>query len=263
MPSFRLIPLLLLLIAANARGADWAPTWTAGPPDDARALFYAKRTAVRASDGQALTAHLAFFSSPAYRLKVVDLGAGKEPKYATLTEAFRAEGCLAGVNGGFFHADWRPVGLMVSDQGRTNALERTKLLSGLIYSDAHGVHLLRRGLFRDHAGITALLQTGPYLVDAGRGVRGLSRSKPDPRTFIATDWRGHWVLGATASALSLAELADALASPGALTAWRIDRAINLDGGSSTGFFFDRSDGERPVVLKPWKRVRNLLGVAKR
>jgi len=94
-------------------------------------------------------------------------------------------------------------------------------------------------------------------------VRGLSASDPNRRTFIATDWRGHWVLGATLSPLSLADLAECLASPGALTPWRVDRALNLDGGSSTGFFFGGQIGRAEALLHPGKRVRNLLGVVPR
>jgi hypothetical protein len=63
--------------------------------------------------------------------------------------------------------------------------------------------------------------------------------------------------------VTLAELAESLASPGALTGWRVDRAINLDGGSSTGFFFDRGVGDAAITLNPWKRVRNLLCVIPR
>jgi hypothetical protein len=133
----------------------------------------------------------------------------------------------------------------------------------VIYSDGGGIHLVRRAQFQDHPGINALLQTGPYLVEAGQTVPGLSTSDPRRRTFIATDWRGRWVLGATLSPITLAELAECLAAPGALTSWRIDRAINLDGGSSTGFFFDRKAGKAPAALHPQKRVRNLLGIAPR
>jgi hypothetical protein len=94
-------------------------------------------------------------------------------------------------------------------------------------------------------------------------VRGLSDADARRRTFIATDWRGHWVLGATLSRLTLADLGESLASAGALTPWTIDRAINLDGGSSTGFYYDRGPGVAPVVLQPAKRVRNLLGITLR
>ncbi|MFE8032240.1 phosphodiester glycosidase family protein [Thiohalocapsa marina] len=259
----RILLLALLLPASNALAANSTPAGESERQDISADLAYAKRTAVRPSDGKPITAHLAFFTSRAFRLEVIDLGAGAEAAYPTLEAAFRAEGCVAGVNGGFFHPDWQPAGLVISKGQRINRFESAKLLSGVIYNDERGIHLVRRGRFQDHQGINALLQTGPYLVEDGRPVRGLSTSDPRRRTFIATDWRGHWVIGATMSTLTLAELGANLAAPDAPTPWRIDRAINLDGGSSTGFFFDRGAGRAPVTLQPWKRVRNLLGICPR
>jgi hypothetical protein len=253
----------VLALAANAFASNWEPTGEPDRKDITADLAYAKGTAVCSSDGKQVTAHLAFFTSRAFRLEVVDLGAGPEATYPTLGDAFRAQGCVAGVNGGFFHPDWRPAGLVISEGRRINRFETAKLLSGVVYSDDRGVHLVRRAQFRDHPGISALVQTGPYLVEGGQSVRGLSATDPRRRTFIATDGRGHWVLGAAVSPLTLAELAECLASPGVLTPWRIDRAINLDGGSSTGFFFDRGAGTAPVTLHPRKRVRNLLGITPR
>jgi hypothetical protein len=247
----------------SAFAGDWSPAGEPDAPHPTGDLSYAKRIAVCSPDGRQVTAHLALFNSRAFRLKVVDLGAGPEPSYPNLADAFRAEGCVAGVNGGFFHPDWRPAGLVISEGRRINQFETARLLSGVVYSDSLGTHLFRRGQFQDHAGIKALVQSGPYLVDGGRPVRGLSASDPNRRTFIATDWRGHWVLGATLSHLSLADLAKCLASPGALTPWGVDRALNLDDGSSTGFFFGREIGNAESVLHPGKRVRNLLGIAPR
>ena len=252
-----------LALAGNALAAEWKLAGEADGQDTAPDLLYVQRSAVRPSDGRQVTADLAFFASRTFRLEVVDLGAGPEASYPTMGDAFRAEGCVAGVNGGFFHSDWRPSGLVISRGRRSNQFEAAKLLSGVVYSDGSGTHIVRRARFQDHPGITALLQTGPYLVEGGQTVRGLDRSKSRRRTFIATDWRGHWVLGATLSQLTLAELAEWLASPGALASWRVERAINLDGGSSTGFFFERAGGEAPVELHPRKRVRNLLGITRR
>jgi uncharacterized protein YigE (DUF2233 family) len=253
----------LLAVAANAFAVDWKPAGEPERQDISADLFYAKRAAVDPSDGRQVTAYLAVFTSRKFRLRVVDLGAGPEATYPTLADALRAEGCVAGVNGGFFHPDWRPAGLMITRGKRINRFETAKLLSGVVYSDGQGVHLVRRASSRDHPGITALLQTGPYLVEGGQPVRGLSASEARRRTFVATDGGGHWVLGATLSPLTLAGLAQCLASPGALTGWNVTRAINLDGGSSTGFFFDRGAGQAPVTLPPMKRVRNLLGIAPR
>jgi len=259
----RLLLCTLLWTAVPALADDWRPVADAAADHPGSDLYHAERTAERPSDGRSVTARLAFFTSPAYRLEVIDLGDGTEPAHPSLAAAFRANGCVAGVNGGFFHPDWRPLGLVIAGGRRLNRFETSKLLSGVLYSDAGGTYIERRSRFRDQGGIKALLQTGPYLVEHGRAVRGLSRSNPRRRTFIATDWRGHWALGATATQLTLAELAEVLASPGTLTPWSVDRAINLDGGSSTGFFFDRGPDTAPVQMQPRKRVRNLLGVRRR
>jgi hypothetical protein len=253
----------LLACTASALAEDWRPAGDADPLETGDEPSYARRTAERPADGRQVDAHLALFTSPAYRLKVVDLGDGPQPSYPTLQEAFRAEGCAAGVNGGFFHADWRPVGLVISEGLRINRFETARLLSGVLYSDGKGTHLLRRGRFREQPGITTLLQTGPYLVDGARAVRGLSTENARRRSFVATDWRGHWALGATTDRLTLAELASILTATGTFTPWPVERAINLDGGSSTGFYFDRGADGAPVLLRPLKRVRNLLCITER
>ncbi len=263
MISFRFLASVFLLATGSASAQGWRFVSEPDRHEVDGGLVYAKRIASRADDGTQVTVHLAFFTSRSFRLEVIDQGNGPGPAYRTLTDAFRANGCAAGVNGGFFHENWRPAGLMITQGNRVNAFESAKLLSGVLYSDARGIHLVRRAQFQDDPGITALLQTGPYLVEHSAAVRGLSPSDPRRRTFIATDWRGRWVLGASVTPLTLAELGECLASSGALTGWTVDRAINLDGGSSTGFFFDRGAGGSPVAISPGKRVRNLLGIVPR
>lgn len=259
----RLLLCMLLWLPAPGVTDGWPPVAETPADHSGPDLYQAEYTAERPSDGRSVTARLAFFTSPAYRLEVVDLGDGAEPAYPSLAAAFRANGCVAGVNGGFFHPDRRPLGLVIAGGRRLNRFETAKLLSGVVYSDARGTHIERRARFRDHAGIEALLQTGPYLVEHGRAVRRLSTANPRRRSFVATDWGGHWALGITTTQLTLAELATVLTSPGTLTPWPVDRAINLDGGSSTGFFFDRGAGTAPVRIEPRRRVRNLLGVTRR
>lgn len=257
-PTF-LLPLALL---ACAQGAEWRFSAESDRREITPELLYVKRTVVRASDALEATAHLAFFTSKSFRLHVIDQGAGANPDFVNLTQAFGRHGCVAGVNGGFFHPDFRPLGLMIADGRRSGAFETSKLLTGVVYSDDQGIHVVRRAQFQDHPGISALLQTGPYLVENGLTVRGLSPADPRRRTFIATDWRGHWVIGATLTSLTLADLGECLGTEG-WTAWKTDRAINLDGGSSTAFYFDRGAGNPPLTLTPWKRVRNLLGIVPR
>jgi hypothetical protein len=117
--------LLLWLLLAVA--AEWKPVGEPDRRDSSSDLFYAKRTTVHPSDGRQVIAHLAFFTSRTFRQDVVDLGAGAEAAYPTLGDAFRAQGCVAGVNGGFFHPDWRPSGLVISRGIRINRFETGRI----------------------------------------------------------------------------------------------------------------------------------------
>ncbi|TVQ86272.1 MAG: phosphodiester glycosidase family protein [Chromatiaceae bacterium] len=257
-----LLASLTLLLSAAAGAADWRLAAIDADVTDGAGLRFNQRTLVRVADGREVRVQLTFFPSPAYRLAVVDLGDDQRARYPTIAAAFAAQSIPAGVNGGFFHPDLRPLGLMIVEGERRNRFESARLLTGVIYSDAQGTHLVRRGRFEDHPGIIALLQSGPFLVEGGRAVRGLAATATARRSFVATDWRGHWVLGTTLTALSLAELAECLTA-GVLTDWPVARALNLDGGSSTGFFFAGAPEQEPIRLEPRKRVRNLLGVLPR
>jgi hypothetical protein len=124
---------------------------------------------------------------------------------------------------------------VITQGQRINYFETVNILSGVLYSDDRGIHLLRRARFQDHPGIDALVQSGPYLVENGRAVRGLSAKDSSQRTFVATDWRGHWVLGATRTPHTLAELAECMSAPGALTPWPVERAFILAIGMKYDF----------------------------
>ncbi len=220
-------------------------------------LLYVKRL-VQATPGRVAAVELTFFRSSECRLDVIDLPNRASLNATAFATKFEERSCFAGVNGGFFTPEHQPMGLVVSDGKRINRFSSTRLLSGVVYSDHKGIHIVRRSAFRDHPKINALLQSGPYLVENAQGIRGLEATKSRRRSFIATDWRGNWAIGATSS-VTLAELAEILASSNPVTGWKVNRALNLDGGSSTGFFYDRTTGG-DISDPPWKSVRNLLGV---
>jgi hypothetical protein len=252
MTSARLLLCVLPLIAPPVVGEAWKAAGEADRQEIGPDLAYTKHSATRPSDGKRAVAHLALFNSRAFRLEVVDFGGDSNGAGATLAAALGAAGCPAGVNGGFFHPNRRPAGLVIAQARRINRFETARLLSGVIYSDGEGIHLMRRGRLQDHPRIDALLQSGPYLVEDARAVRGLSASDPRRRTFIATDWRGRWAIGTTLGPLTLADLAECLASPGALLPWRVDRAPNFDGGTSSGFYLAGQAGHPAVSLAPFE-----------
>lgn len=189
-------------------------------------------------------------------LQVLDLAPGQ-----TVAEGAAASHALAAVNGGYFLADRTPLGLMISGGVEIHPWESSKILTGVLAVPVKGApKVLRSAEFR-RGGVRDALQTGPFLVDHGKAVAGLNATKAAERTVILADRKGVAALLITGP-LTLADLAAALATPGALPGLEIDRALNLDGGSSTALWIGEGDGA-PFSRPEWKRVRNAVVVVAR
>lgn len=204
-----------------------------------------------------------FFRSDTHRLVVRDEGSLKTPRYGSLDKAMRKSPCVAGVNGGFFGADEEgtPLGLVVQDGKRLSPLACGSFaVSGVVYSHPrNGISLTRSNAFKaikEPPVMQSAVQGGPFLVEKGMGVKGLNAEKSTYRTFIATDGGKRWCLGVSSS-LTLKELAEWLATPGALGDFKVQTALNLDGGSSSAFWCHESG----ISYPSFKQVRNYLGVA--
>jgi uncharacterized protein YigE (DUF2233 family) len=216
-------------------------------------------------EGKKVSLNLVEFSSKDYTLKVVDQGNDQDDrKYANLRDAMEKNGCIAGINGGFYGADFRALGAVYSDGKRITPYinsSRNGLASGVIWSGVGGIHIVRRTSFKAGPGVEQAIQTGPMLVSNSARVKGLSNERPRPRSFVLTDWKGTWMMG-TSSFVSLAELSDILASKGVFKDLKVNRAINLDGGRSTGFYLKQDNG-KVTYRSEISQVRNFLGVVPR
>jgi hypothetical protein len=100
------------------------------------------------------------------------------------------------------------------------------------------------------------LQCGPFLVDGGKAVPGLNDTRSARRTFILIG--GDRAALGFCSSVTLAELGDILATPGIVADLKVQRALNLDGGSSSAFWFTGENG--PFSIRELKRVRNFVVV---
>jgi hypothetical protein len=78
------------------------------------------------------------------------------------------------------------------------------------------------------------------------------------RTFAATT-TGDGALVGVCSGVSLAEFSKVLATTSFAEDLRIERALNLDGGSSTGFWFARENGSA-FSISEQKPVRDFIGI---
>lgn len=202
-----------------------------------------------------------FFRAKDEGLCIVDEG-NAQPRYGTLEAAMRREKCTAGVNGGYFGADAArtPIGLL-RHAGRTISPMSLKgfTVVGIVYDTGETICLERSARVKTPVHLMReAIQGGPFLVEQGRVVQGLEKTKRSTRTFIATDGAGRWCIGLT-SMLTLHELAEWLAEKGTLGNFRVHTALNLDGGSSCAFWYGAKGVNRPG----FKSVRNYVGVRPR
>lgn len=246
------LPTLVLLATLVTASADWSVS------DGAERGKLPKGASVWESNlddnGGSARLTAVVFSSKNYALKVVDSPSPGNTKAAT---TLAAAGCVAGVNGGYFQADFRPVGLMVAEGVEIHPFERASLLSGIVFS--HGTHLeiARSSKFGKPSDLRQAIQCGPMLVEGGKPTVGLNHERAARRTVIATDDRGKWALIYLTS-VTLADAAHILTTPGALGDWTPQTALNLDGGSSSGLWAATSPD--PVSLVEFGHVRNYIGI---
>lgn len=260
--------LLLALVAPLALPSPGAAEWwkiedrsPAQSPD--APLLHERKLVSRPGMGSAKTIELVWFHADRHSLQVIDNGGEARPRYRSLAEALRENDCLAGCNGGFFHENREPSGLMIASGIASGRFGQGALLSGVILRSGKGnPYLLRRaeydaGKYRP----TDLLQSGPFLVDGGATVRGLSVSRPARRTFVLHDGDRWFALGLS-DVLALSELGEILAHPDFSPSRPIQRALNLDGGTSSGLRYEGAAADS-VAVEPIKTVRNFLGIVRR
>lgn len=176
-----------------------------------------------------------------------------------LGSASEKRGALAAVNGGYFHPDRTPLGLVIRKGEQNHPQERAKLLSGVISSTRSGVAIQRASAFKLTPAVREALQAGPFLVEGSKPIAGLNDSRDAARTVVFQDAKGRAGL-LICKSVSLAEMAAILATPAIFPEGKITRALNLDGGSSTALWVR---GTPPFYAREWKGVRNYLGIVAR
>jgi hypothetical protein len=248
----KLRTVVLLFAAASAAHADWKILSVESEPG--RAGIEHRHVAVEEkAAGRRADLDLAIFSAKSCTLRVVDNIDG-----LSLAGVMTHENCLCAVNGGYFDADFKPIGLRIVNGQTFAPVRRARLITGVLLASSRGIQIVRAREFSPRQKIAAAIQCGPFLVDASRPVRGLNDSALARRTFAATVSNDRALLG-VCSDVSLADLANILATTAIIGESKIQRAINLDGGSSSAFWFVR---ENAIVfsIPEQKPVRDFVAV---
>jgi hypothetical protein len=245
--------LLFLIVAAAAR-AEWKIVSTQSEPLAAAGIEHRHVVAEDSETGDRATIELALFSTKSCALRVIDNPDGEK----SLAEAMQREKCVAGVNGGYFDPDFKPIGLRIVDGKLVAPLVRARLLTGIVFSSPRGIQIARIKEFSRPAKLDAAMECGPFLVDLGAAVRGLDDTRLARRTFVAVDRGGRAALGFCSSA-SLAQAGEILSMVPLAENSKVWRALNLDGGSSSAFWFARKDGST-FSISEQKTVRDFIGI---
>lgn len=243
----------LILLLATAARAEWTTESSQKEREAVAGVEHRRITLTENSTGEQATLDLALFLTKSATLRVIDNSVAND----NLAAVMRRENCLAGVNGGYFDPDDKPVGLLICDGNLIAPLRKARLLSGVLVVSGGRIQLLRTAEYSPKRTATAALQCGPFLVDHGRPVPGLNNTRTARRTFICTGGLDRAAIGFCSNA-TLAELGKILATPGIAPDLKVQRALNLDGGSSSAFWFAGEKG--PFSISEQKTVRDFVAV---
>lgn len=252
----RLFPALAALLAFCAETVCAA--WTVAEKADLGTLpagaQVRKWTFRNGEQSAVLTAVI--FSENDYRVAVEDNPSAS----GRLEDSAPRAKAEAGINGGYFHQDMTPLGLVIIDGKTRHSFEKAKLLSGILVQHAKSLRLIRSENHNQDTNTIAAIQAGPWLVDKGRAVAGLNAVKRARRTIVATDGKGKWAL-ISLSPVTLADAAGVLRAAPLFGENSAANALNLDGGSSTALWADLRPN--PLSIPEFGAVRNYVVIIPR
>lgn len=197
------------------------------------------------------------YDSRTHSLLLADQPDGPGSLWTTAKAAGQAHQGLAAINAGFFTAEGEPLGLVITKGTTSGAMNRSSSLGSgfFVQSPDAKPKLIRR---EQYQGASLALQSGPFLIESGTKVSGLSPKSSTARSFIATDGGYGWIFARTGPC-SLDQLAAALRGQSILGI-PVHTALNLDGGRSSELWVSGLINGGPAQTRPlWnKPVRNFL-----
>ena len=195
------------------------------------------------------------FDSRTLRLAIADQDGGPGSRWADAETVAKELGGLAAVNAGFFTPEGKPLGLVVTGGKRVSPVNNSSSLGAGLFIGGNSPTLQRRGHVTSSPEV---LQSGPFLVENGHVISGLSQDSSTARTILGWDGGHGWFIART-GACSLAGLGQALAGA-KIGGVKIRTVLNLDGGRSSDLWVAPSVPGGPVSQRPFwnKPVRNFL-----
>jgi hypothetical protein len=174
-----------------------------------------------------------------YRFEVITA-----PDFTWASEVGESEGAAAVINGGYFDARGRPLGLLIAN-GVQVAGELARAEGRAVFGVRDGQPFVADAAGLDLAGITEALQTTPLLVRDGAEVEGFAEPwRIDRRAAVCVDPQGRVIFTATdtlLNGLSFSEIAHLMAREIDRGGLDCQQGMNLDGGTSAQLWIDGHD----------------------
>jgi uncharacterized protein YigE (DUF2233 family) len=248
---------------ARPAPAQWTLESSEVLPAPAEGVEHHAQTVIRPAAGGTVsgraTLHFVSFNARNCTFRVFDQGTLGRSR---LAEVMESNHCLAGTNGGYFQPDFEPVGLLMADRHLVHRPAHARLLSGALVVTGNHIHLIRSSEPLPGKNAREAVQSGPFLVENGKTLPGLNNVRSARRTSVMMAGPDEWAL-VSSSAVTLEELGAILANPALLPAGlRAERALNLDGGSSTALWV-RQPGADPYSVPEFGIVRDFVGIVER
>jgi Phosphodiester glycosidase len=234
------ILLLMMLLHASPLSPSPSPSPAPSPSTPTGAeLGYERVTTL-----SGVEVHLFRFSLADFELRLLEPGEGRSS--ATVAAMTEQGAALLGVNGSFFLADFRPLGLLVSEGRERQGLRKVDW--GVFFVKQGRAAMIHTRDFKGSEGMDFAIQSGPRLVVDGE----LIKVKPQRarRSMIGVDAEGRVLIAVSATSLLLPEAAAFMRRVGARF------ALNLDGGPSSQLSYPA----RGVHVTGFGRVANGIGV---
>lgn len=246
----------IIALVALSLSAPVRAEWTVSSPETERGqagVEHRRIVVAENTSGAEARLDLALFSTKTATLRVIDNPNGD----GNLAAVMQREQCVAGVNGGYFDPEYAPVGMLITKGQVIVPLQKARLLSGVVSVLSGKVQVQRSAEFSAKTKPVEARQCGPFLVDRGKAIFGLNDTRSARRTFVATGGGDRVALGYSTH-VTLAQLAALLAAESLMPDVKLQRALNLDGGSSSGFWFAGEKGA--FSIREQKTVRDYLGI---
>ena len=193
------------------------------------------------SENFSFTVFCVTFAPDGYRASIIDMPNRDKQSYVQISDLAKRENAYVAINGGFFTEDFKPAGMCVINSKKLSSYSSQKLLSGTLHISEKG-HVILNHRSDGIPSADFILQSGPFLVDPG-GLMGIQTDQPKfhRRSLLALSTHGELLVLST-TRTSLYKLAECLVTQSALFGVnKIERALNLDGGPSTGMFVNMGE----------------------